>query len=158
MNFLKKIVLVTLGTLLFSLSLNAQFNPEPLVKPGDCNGDQMVNVSDVNEMVHFYNYGTRYDINGDKLITKKDILLLLQYVLAIESGNTGDTPFIMPGTGDIDNNGKIDTDDILKLEKFITFRNAYDVNGSCQFTITDIVYLLNYIFSNGLKPVIGCLP
>jgi hypothetical protein len=35
--------------------------------------------------------------------------------------------------------------------------NLADVNGNCEINIGDLVYLVDYMFTGGPPPVIGCV-
>jgi len=76
-------------------------------------------------------------------------------------------PVIPPSgkEGDVNGDGKINTNDVIFLVNFI-FKNgpepvpppAGDINADCVTTVSDIVYLVNYLFKNGSAPKIRCNP
>ena len=61
--------------------------------------------------------------------------------------------------GDVNSNGKVDTDDIVFLVNYLFKRGIRphplwrgDTNGSCNVDVADVVYLVSYLFKGGPPP------
>lgn len=71
--------------------------------------------------------------------------------------------FVMPPSGDVNSNGRINATDIVYLVNF-TFKGGPapypfalgDVDASCTITSADIIYLVNFVFKSGPSPLVGC--
>ena len=79
---MKKILFILTMTALLALQAGAQTAP----LPGDLNGDNEVNITDINLLIHAISTGNgeaTYDLNGDGAINITDLSTLLEIAMAV---------------------------------------------------------------------------
>lgn len=151
-------------------------------KPGDLNGDDLINQDDVDELEAYISGNgstplrlTGTDVNSDRKLTPDDIQYLDNYLnydgpdpAECRSAYVDTLEFQYPG--DVNADGVIDQADVVYLTDFIynkgplpPFKCNGDANGDCIISIDDIAAIENYIGGSGslvnytcLSPALEC--
>ncbi len=133
---------------------------------GDVNGDGKVTKEDATYCLYFTFFPDEYplskesalmaDVNLDGEITDKDAVIINYYInreKGYENLPLYDSPEIKVKYGDINNDGKVDYDDLKLLVKYVhnsTKMNSYektvsDLNGDGQINMNDIIILHKHL-------------
>jgi hypothetical protein len=138
----------------------------PSGRPGDLNGDSMVNLTDVIFMINnfFINGPTPNppiagDVNGDCFMGLSDLVWLLNYLY-----RDGPSPQIRCLPGDFNYDGYVDILDPLYFIDYMGYggpspvsMKSTDVNTDCFINVVDLVYEIKYLLRGGAAPEPGCV-
>jgi hypothetical protein len=142
------------------------YDVPPSGRPGDLNGDSMINLADVVFMVNNFflkgpppNPPVAGDVNGDCFMGISDLIWLLNYLY-----RNGPPPQIRCLPGDFNYDGYVDILDPLYFIDYMAYdgsspvsMKSTDVNTDCFINVVDLVYETKYLLRGGAAPEPGCV-
>ena len=133
--------------------------------PGDVNGDEAVDNSDIIALVEYVNGGVvpalpaNGDVDGNCCINTDDVLYLQEYLFAGGPSLRCDCPDpALYLIGDLNCDHIIDNSDVIALLAVLNGDASpcvpaqADVNGDCCLNQEDVDHLQSYLFSGGPPP------